>query len=142
MHRDEIEKTKAATDREQLSLQLILALKTQKLVSELWKLDQPTLLHKLRDDDALVRWSAINIVARKRIHAEEILIGLLSDPTPEVRCAAQKALVRLGRGADFGPQPQDSASKIQLAMQRRRDWLSLQDPPSAAGSQRPTPLPK
>lgn len=132
---------KATAHRDQLALQFLLALKTERLFRDLWKLGTPALLEKLKDADPLVRWTAVSAVASKRIRVEEQLITLLADPVPEVADAAHRALIRLARGTDFGPQAPNSAAKTQLAMQRWREWLAMQEPVSAAGSQRPSTRP-
>ncbi|HMF19576.1 MAG TPA: HEAT repeat domain-containing protein, partial [Gemmataceae bacterium] len=91
--------------------------KTDELARSLWNKPVPFVVEKLKDPDPAVRWVAVQIISRKRIPAEKELIELLSDPKAEVRDAAHKALVRLGRTIDFGLQP-----KLWTA------WLGVQEP--------------
>lgn len=128
---------KSVAEKQRLTLQFLFVVRTRKLISDLWELHAPLLVEKLGDPNPLVRWSAVNIVNNKKIHAEAELIGLLRDPDRQVRDAAHKALVRLGRGTDFGPTPQDSPAKAKQAIQRWQEWLALQDM-AASGSVRPS----
>jgi HEAT repeat protein len=94
-----------------------LFIKTEELTRKLWNKPIPFLVEKLTDPDPVVRWAAVQIISRKRIPAEKELIERLSDPNVEVRDAAHKALVRLGRTIDFGLQP-----RLWTA------WLGVQEP--------------
>jgi hypothetical protein len=84
---------------------------------------------KLKDEQPLVRWLAVQVAGRKRLPLERELIGLLSDPEPLVRQAAREALMRLSRGNDFGPLPTATAKQITQSLRAWRQWHSLQDPP-------------
>jgi hypothetical protein len=84
---------------------------------------------KLKDEQPAVRWLAAQAAGHKRLHLESELIDRLSDPYPQVREAARKALVRLSRGNDFGPLPSASGKEVAQSAKAWRHWLSLQDPP-------------
>lgn len=106
--------------------------KTQKMVEptilSLWKAKDAELLAKLRDSNPLIRWFATDILSRRQVHVEKHIIPLLKDPYVEVRNAAHQALVRLGRGTDFGPSRKASKTEIKQAMARWTEWLAIQDP--------------
>ena len=106
--------------------------KTQKMVElvvlDMWKASKKELIEKLRDPNPLIRWFAAEILSRKQIHVEKELIPLLNDPFPQIRIAARQALVRLGRGTDFGPSTKASKTEIKQAMARWTEWLAMQDP--------------
>jgi hypothetical protein len=86
------------------------------------------LCQRLQDPEPLARWYAATLLGARRIHAEADLIQALSDPVGEVREAARQALVRLSRGADFGPRAGDPPARVQEAVQRWNRWLALQQP--------------
>jgi hypothetical protein len=77
---------------------------------------------KLKDERPAVRAAAVQAVAgqHKRLGGE--VIQMLTDPSPEVRKAAHQALVKLGRGADYGPGRDASSSEREEAVKRWRDW--------------------
>lgn len=120
-------------------LRFVFFTKVRKISSQLWV--DPNLIGRTSDPDPLVRWVAANFIARKRIASAKQLIDLLSHKVPEVAQAARQALVRLSRGTDFGPERTDSAANKKQAIQRWREWLAMQEPVSAGGSQRPTTKP-
>src|SRR5262249_52647707 len=95
--------------------------------------DESAVLKKqLRDPDLDRRLTAVQAVAVARAHLEGELIALLDDKDVGVRRAARAALVRLARGADFGPSPRAGKAERLQAQMRWRDWWVLQDacPPS------------
>lgn len=103
---------------------------------ELSKQDVEVVREKLKDENPAVRLEGILVVAARRPHLESDLIDLLSDAQPVVREAAHQALVRLGRGTDFGPSVTASAAQREQAVTRWRSWLVLQ---GGSGSElRPT----
>jgi hypothetical protein len=106
--------------------------KTQKMVEavvlDMWKATKKELVEKLRDPNPLIRWFAVDILSRRQIHVEKELIALLNDPFVQVRNAAREALVRLGRGTDFGPSAKASKAEIKQAVARWTEWLAMQDP--------------
>jgi len=121
--------------KEKLELESLLfakIIKTQKIVEplvlEMWKTKEQELKDKLRDPHPLVRWFAIDILSRKQVHVEKELIPLLSDPYFEIRSATRRALVRLGRGADFGPSSKATKAEVKQAVARWTEWLAMQDP--------------
>jgi HEAT repeat protein len=121
-----------------------MMVKTQDLMRKLLHEKEAQLREGLRDPDPLVRWATVTVIARKRVHAERELIGLLRDDVPEVRQAARQALVRLGHGTDFGPNPLASEIEVQKAIERWNTWLYRQDiaPPDAPHRlESPLPVP-
>jgi hypothetical protein len=111
------------------------------MVRELAKAKQWSVAEKLKDPAPLTRWAAVQVAGHKRLHLEEDLIGLLSDPYPLVRQAARQALVRLSRGNDFGPLPTATGKQLAQSAQAWRQWHRLQDPPEALAEPLPDPLP-
>jgi hypothetical protein len=87
------------------------------------------LRQQLKDDDPLVRLLAVIAVGRRHLHLEEDLVERLKDPQPTVRDAARQALVRVGRGTDFGPVPNATTRQRDAAIQRWREWLAQQETP-------------
>jgi hypothetical protein len=134
--------------QEHKDLQLLIGLafffEMRKTALELWK--DPKLVEKLGDPNPLVRWVAANFISQKRIPAQVELTKALADPFPEVREAARHALMRLGRGTDFGPRPLATAKEIDQAMRRWNTWLDVQQlyAVSSASDTPPaqSPLPK
>jgi len=96
------------------------------------KSEPEELTKRLYMDDALHRLVAVQMIGERRLHLENDLIDMLSDPEPAVRQAAQRSLVRLARGTDFGPRP--DAGKLQrvMAIEKWRAWVALQAPADAA----------
>ena len=123
---------KEGQDLEKLIFSLVL--KTQKMVEpiilSLLRANDRELVTKLKDPSPLVRWFAADILSRRQAHVEKELIPLLKDPYVQVRNAAHQALVRLGRGTDFGPSSKASKAEIKQAVARWTEWLALQDPVS------------
>ena len=103
------------------------------IVKEMEKYDFPELTSKMRDPNPLIRWLAIQSASQRRLHCEDELIQRLKDPVPAVRAAAHDALVRITRGADFGPTyvvgPTVAATMRaqEEAVAQWRQWLKSQD---------------
>ncbi len=70
---------------------------------------------------------AIQVVRIKRHSYEKELIDLLSDASPDIRQAARQALVRLARGADFGPKLKANRAERDYAQHCWRRWWAVQD---------------
>jgi hypothetical protein len=77
---------------------------------------------KLRDDLVEMRKSALRVVAAKMPRLGGELIELLGDDKDEVRAAAHEALVKLGRGQDFGPAADAGKERIAEAQAKWRNW--------------------
>jgi HEAT repeat protein len=73
-----------------------------------------------------VRIAAAQAVGAKKLRLGAELIELLQDGDDDVRQAARRALVRLGDGGDYGPEPGASSSDRATAVERWREWLSRQ----------------
>jgi hypothetical protein len=121
--------------KEKSELQSLLVAKviqTQKMVEpfvmQMWKSKDEELTAKLGDPHPLIRCFAAQILALRQAHVEKELIPLLKDPYVQVRNAAHQALVRLGRGTDFGPSSKASKAEIKQAIARWTEWLAMQDP--------------
>ncbi len=76
--------------------------------------------------DPLIRLLVISTISHRRLHLEKELIERLDDPVAIVREAAHKALIRLGRGTDFGPKPGASRKGIARAIEKWQHWHALQ----------------
>jgi hypothetical protein len=109
----------------------------QKSLRELADADVDTLRARLRDNNPLYRVAAAQVIYNRRLHLERELIDRLDDVEPLVREAARQTLVRLARGADFGPSITAAALERHRAMDSWRDWLALQgsSTPSASTAQ-------
>jgi hypothetical protein len=97
------------------------------LVRQLAQEKPDFLCEKLRDPSPAVRWLTIQAIARRRLPLEKAVIERLDDPDRAVAQAARAALVRLGRGIDFGPKPTATKTQRQQATQRWLTWLDLQE---------------
>jgi hypothetical protein len=104
----------------------------EKLVGEMAQETPAELRARLTDQEPMVRWVAVQVIAQRWLRLEPELINLLNDPSIEVREAAHLTLVRLSRGADFGPAVQATAAQRAQAAAAWRRWLALQDPPPGA----------
>jgi hypothetical protein len=89
-----------------------------------------TILEKLKSRQPLMRWLAIQVISRKRLHLEREVIEALGDPHVVVRQAAHEALVRLARGTDFGPPRKATATQIARSVEAWQGWLAIQDVPT------------
>jgi hypothetical protein len=77
---------------------------------------------KLKDDNVEVRKSAIRVVASKMRTLGGDLIDLLTDKDDSVRVAAHAALVKIGRGRDYGPPANATDAQREQAQQKWRKW--------------------
>jgi hypothetical protein len=83
---------------------------------------------KLKDMSAEVRMAAARVVAAKQPSLGGNLIDLLADDVAEVRDAARQSLVKLGKGADFGPVDNANSVEIAAAQKKWRGWWATQRP--------------
>ncbi len=97
------------------------------LVRQLLREKPEFLVKKLGDPNPAIRWLTIQAIARRRLPLEKALIERLSDPDRAVAQAARTALVRLGRGVDFGPPAKATRPQRHKAVERWSDWLVLQE---------------
>jgi hypothetical protein len=92
--------------------------------------DEDTLgiIVRLKDDEPLNRWMAIQVAQRRWEKVEHFLVELLDDPVPMVRQAAHQALVKLSRGADHGPfAASPTPTQIRTAQKQWRAYVEMQD---------------
>jgi hypothetical protein len=102
------------------------------------------LQERLKDRNPTIRWLTIQAIGRRRLPLHRELIERLADSVPAVAQAARAALVRLGRGIDFGPKTAATRKQREQAAQRWRQWLALQQtsPGEAAARQAPSDSPE
>lgn len=81
---------------------------------------------KLKDDRPEVRAAAARATANLNLRFGSELIDLLDDRAADVRTAAHAALVRLNRGADFGPADGTDTDQRAAAIQKWRAWWAKQ----------------
>jgi hypothetical protein len=81
---------------------------------------------KLKDDRAEIRAAAARVAGSKGYRLGDELIELLGDAEPDVRQAARRALIRLSRGVDFGPERDADEAGQAKAMRQWRAWWSKQ----------------
>ena len=112
---------------EQTSLQKVLA-----------RSEAPALRAKLKDQNPQHRLMTVQTIGQRRIPLEAELIERLNDPEPMVRWAVYQALVRLARGADFGPRPNAGKVERARAVAKWRAWLALQEDAPKVNSVPPT----
>jgi hypothetical protein len=93
------------------------------------------LRQRLTDRNPTVRFLTIQAIARRRLPLEKALIERLIDRDRTVAQAARAALVRLGRGVDFGPTAKATRTQRHQAVQRWTDWLALQEKTKLPASQ-------
>jgi hypothetical protein len=98
----------------------------QGMMRDLSREDVPEIGKKLYDPQPLVRWLAIQVVAKHWLPLESDLVELLADRDPHVKMAAYQALVRLSRGTDLGPPPNASSKQIAQAQRYWQQWLDVQ----------------
>lgn len=117
------------------------AAKQRQLKLELEKLagaEPEQLKAGLADNNPLFQLTAVQAIHNRRIHLEKELIACLSSSQPVIRESAHQALVRLSRGADFGPKPGAGVLERRNCVRRWQTWLALQKGP--APSAKPVPL--
>jgi hypothetical protein len=73
-----------------------------------------------------VRAAAAEVAAKRRLPVEAELIDLLKDKEGGIDQFARKALVRLSKGPDFGPEPDASAEQRADAQRQWKDWWQKQ----------------
>jgi hypothetical protein len=84
---------------------------------------------RLTDERAEVRQSAVRVSAAKQPALARDLVALLADEKVDVRKAAHDALVKLGKGEDFGPPSADASASVRAEAQRRwRAWFDRARP--------------
>jgi len=98
----------------------------KKTLGELVTADVEPLRARLKDENPLYRLGAVQTIHRRRVHVERDLIECLEDSQPLIRVGARQALVRLARGADFGPRPTADRLDRKQAVRRWQTWLALQ----------------
>jgi hypothetical protein len=96
---------------------------------------------RLKDRNATIRWLTIQAVGRRRLPLHRELIERLDDFDPVVVQTARAALVRLGRGVDFGPRLAATRKQREQAARRWRQWLALQQTSPTEARDRPEVLP-
>lgn len=104
--------------------------KQQKEMASIWrdlmKIENETLIRKMRDPNPLVSLLAIQATGRKRLPVEKECIGLLSNVNPTICQAARETLIRLGRGVDFGPEPSATPQQVAASVRSWSSWSALQ----------------
>lgn len=98
----------------------------QAMLDEAVREDVGFIVQKLRDEQPLNRWLALQVVQRKWYPAEHLVLDLLDDPAPLVRQTARETLTRLSRGQDFGPLPGANRKQVQEAQAAWRTWLDAE----------------
>ena len=107
----------------------------------LMKLENETLIRKVRDPDPLVSFLAIQVAGKKRLPVEKECIGLLNSINPSLRQAARQTLIRLGRGVDFGPEPTAGPPQIALSVRGWSSWAAIQtEEPIEEPERQPPPV--
>jgi hypothetical protein len=81
---------------------------------------------KTKDDKAEVRMATARVIASKGLKLGGELIDLLGDDKPAVREAAHTALVKLNKGADYGPSREATAEERDEAIKKWRAWWEKQ----------------
>lgn len=96
------------------------------LVRNLSRQSTAYLKEKLKDDRSEVRSAAARVIGNKRLPCGKELIDVLEDTDADVLQAARQALVRLSRGADFGPERGANEADRAAALRKWRDWWAAQ----------------
>ncbi|MFO0970043.1 MAG: HEAT repeat domain-containing protein [Gemmataceae bacterium] len=87
---------------------------------------------RLKDEEPLNRWMAIQMAMRRWDKVENFLVEMLDDPVPMVRQAAHQALVQFARGADHGPfGGTPTRDQVRVAQKSWRAYMETQDAPGA-----------
>lgn len=94
----------------------------------------------LENDDADMRWAAVQVIAARGILIPEHIIPLLDDEVELVRQQAHVTLVRLARGADLGPELGANEEQVAEAMDAWRDWWRQNRNRPAVSEYRPEEL--
>jgi hypothetical protein len=101
----------------------------EKLVRDMATEDEAALKIKMLDPQPLVRLVATHAVGKRRLHYEMELIHQLADTEAQVREAAHQALVRISRGADFGPTAGAGPKDLVKAICAWQEWQHWQEVP-------------
>jgi hypothetical protein len=96
------------------------------LLRSLGREGAPVVKDKLKDDRAEVRIAAAKTAGQKGLHVEGELIEALADEDGGVREAARQALVRLSKGADYGPAPNAGKDERAEAVKKWSAWWAQQ----------------
>jgi hypothetical protein len=96
------------------------------LVRHLSRLSSEKVKDRLKDERVVVRVAAAKTAGLKRYPLGAELTDRLGDTSPEVRRAAHQALVKLARGADYGPKPDASEGERAEAVKKWRAWCDRQ----------------
>jgi hypothetical protein len=96
------------------------------LVKHLQRQPADKLKEMLKHDRAEVRAGAARVVGDKQLRYGAELIELLRDVEPAVQQAARQALVRLARGADYGPAADADSGAREEAVTRWQQWWKTQ----------------
>jgi hypothetical protein len=83
---------------------------------------------KAKDDRVEVRAAVARVIGNKSLKLGGELIDLLGDEKPSVREAAHAALVKLSKGADYGPAKNASDAERDEAVKKWRAWWEKQAP--------------
>jgi hypothetical protein len=97
------------------------------LVRNLSRLSDAEIRKKLKDERAEVRAAAAKVAGNKMLRYGAELIELIKDGDSVVHQAARQALVKLGRGVDFGPQADANEADRAAAFAQWRAWWVKQD---------------
>jgi hypothetical protein len=81
---------------------------------------------KLKDENAEIRAAAARVAGLKWPPLFSATLELLDDKVPEVREEAHKALMRLSKGQDFGPDKKAKPEEQSAAKDKWREWLARQ----------------
>jgi hypothetical protein len=81
---------------------------------------------KLKDDNADIRAAAARVVGLKWPPLFSATLELLDDKVPDVREDAHKALIRLSKGQDFGPDKNATDVERSQAKDKWKEWLAKQ----------------
>jgi hypothetical protein len=74
-----------------------------------------------------VRAAAARVIASKGLKLGSELIDLLGDDKPAVREAAHAALLKLSKGADYGPAKDATTEEREEAVKKWRAWWEKQE---------------
>ncbi len=81
---------------------------------------------KLKDEQPEVRKAATRVVSAKVPGLAGDVIDLLTDDEADVRQAAREALVKLGKGEDYGPDEKATKEQREEAQAKWREWWKKQ----------------
>jgi hypothetical protein len=96
------------------------------LVSYLARKDSAYLKKQAVEDRVQIRLAAAKAIGKKGLPLGAELIELLKDADPDVRQAARGSLVKLGKGADFGPEKDAKDGERDAAIAQWKEWWAKQ----------------